>query len=155
MILSEVMTPNPKTCSLEDSIESCASLMADANVGFLPVVNDYGTLAGTITDRDIVIRAVAHGKSLDTRVQEIYSDNPVHLNRGDTLAEAEDLMMEAHIRRLVVIDEDKKPIGVVSVSDIGRFEKDLDRVAGVFRAILEPMPEGRTIERLVGSMCCG
>jgi len=155
MILSEVMTPDPIMCRLDDSIQDAARLMADHNLGFLPVVDEYGTLVGTITDRDIVIRGTARCEPLHTRIREIYSDNPIHLSPEDTLAQAEDLMMDAHIRRLVVVDNDKKPIGVVSLSDIGRFDKDLRRVANVFAAILEPMPQGRTIEGLIGSSCCG
>ncbi|NQT20801.1 MAG: CBS domain-containing protein [Planctomycetes bacterium] len=155
MILSEVMTPNPKTCSLDDSVQICAKLMSDANLGFLPVVDDYGTLAGVITDRDIAIRAVAQGKNPETRVRFVYSDNPLHLEEADTLAQAEDLMMEAHVRRIVIIDEEKKPIGVVSASDVCRCEKDLERMARVFGTICEPTVEGRTVERFVGSSCCG
>ena len=155
MSLSEVMTPDPITCRLEDSIQDCARLMADHNLGFLPVVDEYGTLVGTITDRDIVIRSAARGEPLTTRIQEIYSDNPIHLSPEDTLAQAEDLMMDAHIRRLVAVDDEKKPVGVLSLSDIGRFDKDLRRVGNVFAAVLEPMPQGRTIEGLIGSACCG
>lgn len=155
MILSEVMTPNPKTCSLDDSIQSCAKLMSDANLGFLPVVDEYGMLEGVITDRDIAMRATAQGKGPETRVRFVQSDNPLHLEKEDSLAQAEDLMMEGHVRRIVIIDEERKPIGVVSTSDICRCEKDLERMADVFGTICEPTAEGRTVERFVGSSCCG
>lgn len=155
MTLSEVMTPDPKVCRENDSIQSCARIMADNNLGFLPVVDENGILIGTVTDRDITIRATAKGKSHDTKVRDVYSDNPVHLRKEDALALAEDLMMDAHIRRLVVVDDAKKPIGVVSASDVGRCEKNTQRVALVFGTILKPMPQGRTVEELVGSSCCG
>jgi len=155
MILSEVMTPDPKTCSEEDSIRDCARIMADHNVGFLPVVNELGRLVGVITDRDITTRATAIGISGDAKVGDICSDNPVHMEPTDTLERAEDLLMDAHIRRLVVVDKEKRPVGVVSLCDVGRFDEDADRVTDVFATVLEPMPQSRTVADLVGSPCCG
>jgi signal-transduction protein with cAMP-binding, CBS, and nucleotidyltransferase domain len=142
-------------CRLDDTIHSCAREMANRNLGFLPVVNDKGVLIGTITDRDLTIRALAEGKSADTNISEFYSDNPVHLNQHDALAQAESIMMDAHIRRVVVVDEQKKPIGVVLACDVAEHEEDAERIGKLFKAVLQRSAEPRTVEAFKGSSCCG
>ena len=145
MTLSEVMTPEAKVCRETDSIIECAQIMADFGVGFLPVVNDEGELVGTVTDRDITLRAVAKGMDLE---------GPIHLQEGDSLAQAEELMMEGHIRRIVVVDDSKHPVGVVSLSDIVRNEDD-SKAREVYETVAEPIEQERTVEQFAGMGCCG
>jgi len=154
MTLSEVMTPEAKVCRETDAIIECAQIMADFGVGFLPVVNDEGELVGTVTDRDITLRAVAKGMYLEGPIGEIMSDKPIHLQEGDSLAQAEELMMEGHIRRIVVVDDSKHPVGVVSLSDIVRNEDD-SRAREVYETVAEPIEQERTVEQFAGMGCCG
>ena len=155
MRVGELMTHNPKTCKMDDTIQSVARVMAEGNFGFMPVVDNEGRLIGTVTDRDIVVRATAAGMDQMTPVREVFSDMPVHVSENDPLSKAEELMMDAHIRRLVVIDDGKRPIGVVSASDITRHETDAERLRDLFCTVLEPIPYERTVGELVGSESCG
>jgi len=154
MILSEVMTAEVKVCRETDSILECAQMMADFSIGFLPVVNEEGALTGTVTDRDITLRAVAKGLDLNDPVKAITSDHPIHLEAGDTLEEAERLMMEGHIRRIVVVDEQKHPIGVVSASDVVRHEQDSAKIKHLYSRVCEPTGQERTVEQFAGMACC-
>ena len=155
MSLGDMMEHNIKTCRADDTLRACAKMMMDNRIGFLPVVDNKGILIGTITDRDIVLRAVAAGKNADSKVRDFFSDNPVHLHASDDIAEAENVMMQGHIRRLVIVDDQKKPIGVVSISDIVMHEKDFERLHDVLCKVFERTPQERTVEELVGSACCG
>lgn len=155
MNLGDIMSRDVRFCRASDAIKDCAKSMADNKIGFLPVVDDNGILLGTLTDRDIALRAVAMGKGPDTKVQDVMSGDPVHLHADSTLDEAEQVMMQGHIRRVVVVDDQKKPIGVVSISDIAKSEDDAGRLKEVLSTITERIPEERTVEELVGSPCCG
>ena len=155
MTLSDIMTPNPKCCNLKHTIQDCAKMMVEFGVGILPVVDDRGKLIGTVTDRDIVKRAVAHNKPANTKVQDVYSDQPVHLHENDTVEQAEELMREGHIRRLIVIDDQKRPAGVVSVGDIAKSAEDAERFKETLSVISEKTESERTIEQLIGSESCG
>jgi len=155
MKLGEIMSRDVRTCGLNSSIADCAKMMEQFKIGFLPIVDEGGALVGVLTDRDIVRRAVAAGKGPDAKAKEIYSDEPVHLHADDTLTDAEEAMMQGRIRRLVVIDDEKKPVGIISLTEIVRYESDASRLKDVLGSILEPMREERTVEELVGTPCCG
>jgi len=155
MKLGDIMSRDVRTCTMSSSIGDCAKMMEEFKIGFLPVVDDNGVLVGTLTDRDIVRRAVAAGKGPDAKVEDIYSDEPVHLHSEGTLSDAEDAMMHGRIRRLVIIDDEKKPIGIISLAEIVRNEADPKRLKEVLESILEPMREERTVEALAGTPCYG
>ena len=155
MNLGDIMSRDVCVCRANNTIRDCAKMMSDHKVGFLPVVDDKGFLIGTLTDRDIVLRAVAQGKGPDSTVEDFMSRDPVHLHADSTLTEAESIMMQGHIRRLVVVDDRKKPIGIVSISDIAMHEPDANRLKEMFRTIMEHIPQERTVEEFVGTPCCG
>ena len=116
MKVSDVMTPNPRTVQLSDTIEDAAKIMRDEDTGAVPVIED-DRVVGMITDRDIVIRAVADG-DFECTIDDIVSDDVVCATPDMTTAEAAELMSEHQIRRLPVVDEDERLVGILSIGDI-------------------------------------
>ena len=116
MKISDVMTPDPKTVGPSDSIQKAAQVMRDEDTGVVPVVED-GRVTGVVTDRDIVLRAVADG-DFQAKVEDVVSDDVITATPDMTTAEAAELMSEHQIRRLPVIDTDDRLIGIVSLGDL-------------------------------------
>ena len=116
MKVSEVMTPNPRTVQLSDTIEDAARIMRDEDTGAVPVIED-DRVVGMITDRDIVIRAVADG-DFECTIDDIVSDDVVCATPEMTTAEAAELMGEHQIRRLPVVDDDDHLVGIISLGDL-------------------------------------
>ena len=102
--IRDVMTPNPETVEADRPAIEAAKQMKQADAGMIPVVQD-GKLVGTITDRDIVVRAVAEGKSPEsTTVGEIATHDLVTVGPDQDLGEALALMGRHQIRRLPVVE---------------------------------------------------
>jgi CBS domain-containing protein len=116
MKMSDVMTPNPKTVKPEDDIQVAARIMRDEDAGSVPVVKD-GRVIGIVTDRDIVIRAVADG-DFDCTVEDIASDAVVTATADMSTAAGAELMGEHQVRRLPVVDDDDRLVGIVSLGDL-------------------------------------
>lgn len=118
MNISEVMTPNPTTVAPTDTIQNTARLMRDEDAGAIPVVEN-GKVLGMVTDRDIAIRAVAEGMKLSSPVRDIISQGNIAFATPEmTTREASHLMSEYQVRRLPVVDENQKLVGIVSLGDI-------------------------------------
>ena len=92
-------------------------MMRDDDIGAIPVVDEIGSLVGIVTDRDIVVHAVADGKSIDTSVEACMTRNPDTVARDTTVEQAMLLMSQRQIRRLPVI-ENGRLIGIVSLGDL-------------------------------------
>ena len=116
MKISDVMTPNPRTVNLTDDIQAAARIMREEDAGSVPVV-DEGRVVGMVTDRDIVIRAVADG-DFDCTVEDVCSDDVVCATPDMSTAEGAELMSEHQVRRLPVVDDDDKLVGIVSIGDL-------------------------------------
>ena len=116
MKVSEVMTPNPRTVQLSDTIEDAARIMRDEDTGAVPVIEE-DRVVGMITDRDIVIRAVADG-DFECTIDDIVSDDVVCATPEMSTAEAAELMSEHQIRRLPVVDDDERLVGILSIGDL-------------------------------------
>jgi len=107
-------------CADMDDARHVAMMMRDRNIKSLPVLDEEGRLEGIVTERDLVTRLVAEGRSFETPVRELMS-RPVHSVHPDTpFAEIEALMREHKIRHLPVIDSDNRLKGFVSISDLLR-----------------------------------
>ena len=119
MKVSEIMTRDVRLLSPDQTIREAASLMADVDVGSLPV-GDNDRLVGIITDRDIVIRAVAQGKSADTKVAEVMSKEMLYCFDTDEIDDVARNMGKAQVRRLPVVNSDKRLVGIVSLGDLAR-----------------------------------
>ena len=116
--ISEVMTPNPQSVDPSTTVVEAARLMRDGDVGSLPVVED-GKVVGIVTDRDIAIRVVAEGKDPQgAKVGEIASKDLVTVDPQQDLDEALRLMARHQVRRLPVVEEDGRLVGVVAQADV-------------------------------------
>jgi CBS domain-containing protein len=116
MKISDVMTPNPKTVKPTDDIQVAARIMREEDAGSVPVVQD-GRVIGMVTDRDIVVRAVADG-DFDCTVEDIATDDVIFANPDMTTAEGAELMSEHQVRRLPVVDANDRLVGIVSLGDL-------------------------------------
>jgi CBS domain-containing protein len=117
--IREVMTPSPETVEPGQPVAEAAKLMKQADVGMIPVVQE-GQLSGTVTDRDIVLRVIAEGKSTaSTTVGEIASGEVVTVDPEQELEEALELMAKHQVRRLPVV-ENGRLIGVLAQADVAR-----------------------------------
>ena len=111
----DVMSENPKTVEPGDSIQDAAKKMKDADTGALLVV-DGDDLKGIVTDRDIVVNAVAEGNG-DAKVEDVASTDTTTIEPDADLKDAIAKMREAKVRRLPVV-EDGDPVGIVSLGDL-------------------------------------
>ena len=121
--IAEVMTTDVEVVRPEETLRDAARAMADLDVGSLPVCNGR-KLIGMITDRDITIRAVAEGKSVETPVQDIMTDDVVWCSDSDSVDDVLQQMSDAQIRRIPVIDADRQLVGIVALGDIALEEED-------------------------------
>ncbi len=119
MKISEVMTHKVETVRPDQSVREAASFMIDADAGSIPVM-EGDKLVGMITDRDIAVRGVAKGHGPDTPVRDLMSDGLICVRAEDDVEEVATKMSEAQVRRLPVIDEQQKLVGIVSLGDLSR-----------------------------------
>lgn len=118
MRVADIMTKDVQTISPSDTIQKAATAMDNLNVGVLPVC-DGARLRGVITDRDITVRATAAGHVPgECKVGDIMTDEVDYVFEDEDVESAADKMKERQIRRLPVIDHDKRLVGVVSLGDL-------------------------------------
>jgi len=118
MNIQDIMTESLDEVEAGTPIADAAMRMKTDDVGCLAVVRN-GEVIGTITDRDVVIRAVAEGKDLpSTSVEEAMSAHPVFCRKDDSVETVAARMREQKIRRLIVQDESGRPAGMVSLGDL-------------------------------------
>lgn len=117
MKIRDIMSRDVQVARPEDTVQAIAQRMASGDFGFMPVAEGE-TLVGTITDRDLTIRALANGAHPDTKISEYLSRNPLSVRDDDDLKMALDMMSRARIRRLPVTDKNNRLVGVVSLGDL-------------------------------------
>jgi CBS domain-containing protein len=114
----EHMTERPRCVAPETTVSEAAELMASEDVGSLPILHGH-TLTGVVTDRDIVIRAVAKNKNpLGMPVREIATHDPITVRADDDLSDALRVMSIYKVRRLPVVDDDNRLVGVLAQADV-------------------------------------
>jgi CBS domain-containing protein len=119
----EAMTSNPCTIDADKPVAYAAKMMKQENVGIAPIV-EGDRLIGTLTDRDIAVRVVAEGKSPETtRVREVASSAPITVDPEQDLDEALRLMATHQVRRLPVVEEDGRVVGVLAQADVAEESK--------------------------------
>jgi CBS domain-containing protein len=133
MKVKDAMTTEVQLTNPDQSIREAAQMMVEIDAGALPVA-DNDRLIGVITDRDIAVRAVALGKSPDTKVREIMSGEVLYCFDDEDLAHVSRNMSDMKVRRLPVLNRDKRLVGVISLGDLARNE--------------QPATAGRMISRL-------
>jgi CBS domain-containing protein len=121
MKVSHVMTKNPKTCSIDDSLERAAQIMWDLDCGCVPVVDAEGRAVAMVTDRDVCMAAYTQGKALwQLPVGLAASRRLVSARPDDPIEAAQELMEQYRVRRLPVLDADGRPVGILSMNDVTR-----------------------------------
>ncbi|HZH42748.1 MAG TPA: CBS domain-containing protein [Lysobacter sp.] len=134
MKISDIMTRDVCLVSPQQSIREAAELMQQHDIGSLPV-EDNERLVGMLTDRDIVIRAIARGLGVDTPVREVMTSDIKFCFDDQDIDEVARNMADLEIRRLPVVNRDKRLVGIVSLANVAHSEDDAaDRlVRGVAR----------------------
>jgi CBS domain-containing protein len=122
MKVSKCMTRDVQLASPTQTIREAARMMAELDAGVLPVEQD-DRLVGMITDRDIAIRAVAEGKSPDTLVREVMSKEVLYCFDDQEIEEVARNMGDVKVRRLPVVNRDKRLVGIVSLGDLALKEE--------------------------------
>jgi CBS domain-containing protein len=122
MRVSEAMTREVRVASPGQSIREVAKIMAEIDAGAMPV-GDNDRLVGMITDRDIAIRAVAQGKGPETPVREVMSTETVlYCYEDEELAHVAQNMGQQQVRRLPVVNREKRLVGIVTLGDVAQTE---------------------------------
>jgi CBS domain-containing protein len=122
--VSDVMTGRPRAVTPQTPLTEVAELMDAEDVGSIPVVED-DRLVGIVTDRDIVVRAIAKGKDPQGMpASAVFSRELVTVSPDDDLSDALELMARHQVRRLAVTGEDERLVGVVSQADVAREAKE-------------------------------
>jgi CBS domain-containing protein len=118
--IRDVMTSNPCSIDADKSVAYAAKMMKDEDVGLAPIV-EGDKLIGMLTDRDIAIRVVAEGRNPDqVTVREVASKQVVTIDPQQDLSEALRIMAKHQVRRLPVVEEDGRLVGVVAQADVAR-----------------------------------
>ena len=116
-MVSEVMTTNVKIAGPDQTLQQVAGMMADLDAGVIPV-RDNDRLIGMVTDRDIVVRAVAQGLPPDTQVRQVMTKEIKYCFDDDNVEEVARNMADIKVRRLPVINHDKRLVGIFSLGDM-------------------------------------
>jgi len=120
----EHMTDRPRCVTPETRVTEAAELMASEDVGSLPIL-DGDKLIGVVTDRDIIIRAIAmHKDPHGMPVREVATHDPVTVRADDDLSDALRVMATYQVRRLPVVDEDNRLVGVLAQADVAMGAKE-------------------------------
>ena len=120
----DAMTQDPKACDLSATVTEAAKAMRDSDIGAV-IVTEQDSVTGIVTDRDIVVRAVADGRDPDeTTVGDVCTSEVQTLSPDDDLSTAVEKVRSANVRRLPVV-EDGRPVGILSLGDLA-IERDSD-----------------------------
>ena len=136
----DVMTPNPECVSERDSIRDVARIMKEQDTGVVPVV-DGKKIIGLITDRDIVVRGIAEGRDVsNAKVNELMTKSVRSVKEDTPLNEVLDLMSNAEVRRVPVVNGNDELVGILSLGDIATGSNQDHRVGQAVENISEAPP---------------
>jgi CBS domain-containing protein len=136
MLVKQAMCGEVRLANPDQTIRDAARMMAELDCGCLPV-GENDRLVGMITDRDIAVRAVAEGKSLKTPIREIMSKDVKYCFEDAELDEVAQNMADIKVRRLPVLNQDKRLVGILSLADIALTE-GATTAASALSGISEP-----------------
>lgn len=137
----EVMTKNPVCCLPDDRAEKVAQLMQSENVGSIPVIENEQTptLVGIVTDRDLVLKIVAKGQDAkSTNVEVVMTRQLITCRAGDDLQKALDAMAEHQLRRIPIVDNDYKIVGIIAQADVATRVNQPEKTATMVKEISQP-----------------
>jgi CBS domain-containing protein len=143
-VARDVMTPDAQCIGENQTLVDAAKMMADNGYGAMPICGEDNRLKGMLTDRDIVVKALAKGKEpSSTRAGELGEGKPITIGADDSLEETLQTMARYKVRRLPVIDGHDL-VGIVAVADVARELSD-DRAKG---DLIETLSEGPPQQRV-------
>ncbi|MDB5454101.1 MAG: domain containing protein [Caulobacteraceae bacterium] len=138
MKVSQVMSAEVRICSPQDTIQKAARAMDDIDAGALPV-GENDRLLGIITDRDMVVRAISEGMGADTPVAEVMTDGIHYCFEDEDIDDVAQQMADLQVRRLAVMNRDKRLVGIVALGDIAQAGREgRDRGGEALREISDP-----------------
>jgi CBS domain-containing protein len=128
------MTRNVKTASRATTLQETAVLMRDGDMGAMPIVED-GKLVGIVTDRDIVIRAIAEGKTAETAIGDVMTSEIFSVNENDFVFEAIRLMGDKQVRRVPIVNDAGELVGIIAMADVALETEDEREIAETLEEI--------------------
>jgi CBS domain-containing protein len=137
MIVRETMTPDVRMTTPDQPISAAAKMMADCDCGAIPV-SENDRLVGMITDRDIAVRAIARGKSLDTPIREVMTEGVCYCFEDQEISEVAANMGDIQIRRLPVLNRQKRLVGILSLGDLAMRDGQSGQCAETLSQISQP-----------------
>jgi CBS domain-containing protein len=137
--LKDLMSRDVQVISPDMTIEEAAKRMRDGNFGMMPVGED-DRMIGAISDRDIAIRGVAEGRHAGTKVRDVMSEGITWAWEDNSVEEALVLMSEHQVRRLPVVDRNKRLTGIVALGDFAVEPSEVRPAAEALSAISKPSP---------------
>src|SRR5690349_15475022 len=143
----DIMTRDPSCLRRDDTARTAAQVMRDQDCGVVPIVDEARRVVGMVTDRDLAIRAIAAGKSPDTRLGDLMTSNVHCCSADDDLRDVERKMAELQVRRICICDAGGRCMGIISQADIARAAHDNSvseqEVALIVEQISEPSQRTR------------
>lgn len=142
MRVQELMTAQPFTCQSNQSLYVVARMMWEHDCGAIPIVDDKGHLVGMVTDRDICMAAFTQGRALQELPIHIAMSKQIYSARPEQdVSEVRALMADHQVRRIPIVDEQRKPIGIVTLKDLARDPSTATRLTQTLAQILRPHAE--------------
>lgn len=135
--IKELMSKDVQVISPDETIQDAAQKMLKGNFGMMPV-GENDRMIGSISDRDIVIRAVAVGKGASTKVREVMTEGIFWTYEDDSVADVAKRMSEHQIRRLPIVNADKRLVGIVALGDFAVDSKDITVAGEALAEISQP-----------------
>lgn len=135
--LKDLMSRDVKVISPDMSIRDAATQMRDGDFGMLPV-GEKDRMIGAITDRDIAIRAVAEGKDGSTSVRDVMSEGIFWVFEDESVEDAAKMMSQRQVRRLPVVDRNKRLVGIVALGDFAVESSEIKPAAEALSEISKP-----------------
>lgn len=119
MLVSEIMRKGVISAHINDSVKKVAELMRKEDVGAVPILEE-GKAVGFVTDRDIVISCVADGYSADEPISQVMNEEVISIKSDRDVDDLSRIMEENQISRLLVVDDNERPVGMVSLQDLSQ-----------------------------------
>jgi CBS domain-containing protein len=135
----DVMTRDPVCVQAMSTVQEAAQIMMREDVGSVPVVSKENRLVGIVTDRDLTLKVVADGRdSRSTKVEDVMTRNPVTSRPGDDLDRTLNAMQENQVRRIPVVDESQRVVGIIAQADVALRTDNERKTAEVVEEISKP-----------------
>jgi CBS domain-containing protein len=135
--IKDVMSEGVKILNPEATIKDAARQMREGNFGLMPI-GENDRLIGTVSDRDIVIRAVAEGMDTNTKVKDVMSEKVMWAYEDDSVEKASQIMSKNQIRRLPIVDANKRLVGIVALGDLAVNAADIKSAGEALSDISKP-----------------